>query len=177
MRMSHLASIVFACSISLFSTLSFAQSPAEDGLCDALHGATPGLYGLCVAYWATQDNGKSDASSKILEKYTQKQTDTDPGMPGLCPCWTADELLSWETGVNGASCYQNNGSDESATGWYANGYNVQAYRDDAGSSTCSANVPSSDGPAIDRLVEGLDQNQTLSCINDALASAGRVDCE
>ena len=54
MRMSHLASIVFACSISFFSTLSFAQPAADDGRCDVLSDRTPSLYGLCIAYWATK---------------------------------------------------------------------------------------------------------------------------
>jgi len=97
--MSHLASIAFACSISLFSTASFAQQPSNDGRCDVLSDATPSLYGLCIAYWATQENGNSDASSKILAKYNDRKSDgIDPDMPGLvaCLCWNADELVSWE---------------------------------------------------------------------------------
>ena len=102
MRMSNLASIVFACSIPLFSTLSFAQAPSDDGRCDVLSDSTPSLYGLCIAYWATQENGNSEASSKILEKYNNRKSDAnpvDPDMPGLvaCPCWTADQLSEWES--------------------------------------------------------------------------------
>ena len=66
MRMSHLASIAFACSISIFATASLAQQSSNDGRCDVLSDdATPSLYGLCIAYWATQENGNSEASSKI----------------------------------------------------------------------------------------------------------------
>ena len=106
MRVSHLASIVFACSISLFSTLSFAQSPVDDGVCDVLVGETPSLYGLCIAYWATQDNGNAVASSKILSKFTEASGPEGPGMPGLCPCWSETELEKWKGKVanNGDYC-------------------------------------------------------------------------
>jgi hypothetical protein len=90
--------------------IALAQSPeggppVNEGICDDLVNATPGLYGLCVAFWA-QDcepdfgaanpfEGCKPGSQKILELYAKKATAGDPPMPGIqtpCPCWTPEEL-------------------------------------------------------------------------------------
>jgi hypothetical protein len=174
MRISHLASIAFACSISLFPTASFAQAPADDGRCDDLSDYTPGLYGLCVAYWATQENGNSEASSKILEKYVARQSEAngDPDMPGLCPCWTADELESWESGISGTTtCYGDFGVEYA--GWLTDSGSdwVYAYEGDF-----SCHVAISGSTAISRDIANLDPISFQSCFNDAKASAIAVGC-
>ncbi len=76
-------------------------------VCDTLIGATPGLYGLCVAYCEAHDadllSELDVPNRRILENYNQKKTESDPPMPCvqsdpdeppvICPCWSADELL------------------------------------------------------------------------------------
>jgi len=87
-----------------------SETPANEGVCDTLQGATPGLYGLCVAYCEAQDLDtfdKKPPSLKILANYNKKKQATDPEMPCLktpCPCWTDDELTS--ISVNASSCGQ-----------------------------------------------------------------------
>ena len=88
--------------------------PAQEGVCDVLQesGTTKGLYGLCVAFCEAQDTTSisdpiteeeleaieaSAPSGKILEKYNQKKSDTDPAMPCVkveeaCPCFSDAEL-------------------------------------------------------------------------------------
>ena len=182
MRMSHLASIAFACSISLFSTVSFAQSPAEDGLCnELLHGDTPSLYGLCIAYWATQNNGNSDASSKILEKYVARKSGSDPDMPGLCPCWTATQLETWEGEVKGGGNGNLNAcegmTDLNAAGWSADYHLVLTYIDSPNSKyICAARAPSNSGSPANITNEDIGEIAYDSCYEDAQFSAIEVGC-
>jgi len=85
------------------------QTPAEETVCDPLIGATPGLYGLCVAYCEAHDAdilspagdpAELDVPNRmILENYNKKKTEFDPPMPCVqqaqdenCACWTADQL-------------------------------------------------------------------------------------
>lgn len=77
-------------------------TPAVEEVCDTLIGATPGLYGLCVAYCEAHDADllpELDVPNRrILENYNKSKTESDPPMPcmqqevGECPCWTAEEL-------------------------------------------------------------------------------------
>jgi hypothetical protein len=85
-------------------------TPANEGACDVLKtNATPGLYGLCVAYCEAQDLDtfeKEPANSKILANYNKKKQAGDPDMPCVkvpCPCWTDDELASISVG-GAAAC-------------------------------------------------------------------------
>jgi hypothetical protein len=87
------------------------ETPAEESICDLLKTATPGLYGLCVAYCEAHDShllspdGDPDAldvpSLKILENYNRKRQETDPPMPCVqddpCPCWTEEQLTELVT--------------------------------------------------------------------------------
>ena len=61
------------------------ETPFNEGVCDELLGATPGLYGLCVAYCEAQDLDEfGDAkipNEKILAVYNKKRQAADPGMP------------------------------------------------------------------------------------------------
>jgi hypothetical protein len=97
------------------------ETPANEGVCDELMGATPGLYGLCVGFCEAQDCEASvDASTDevtfdadcepsaphILANYNKRALPGDPPMPcvnvtlGECPCWTEAELDAFEdTGV------------------------------------------------------------------------------
>jgi len=74
------------------------ETPANEGVCDILIGATPGLYGLCNAYCEAQDLDsfeKMPPRRKILENYNKKKTVDDPIMPCIqegCPCWSDTEL-------------------------------------------------------------------------------------
>jgi hypothetical protein len=85
-------------------------TPANEGACDSLKtNATPGLYGLCVAYCEAQDLDtfeKEPANAKILENYNKKKQLGDPDMPCVkvpCPCWTDAELASISVG-GAAAC-------------------------------------------------------------------------
>lgn len=77
------------------------ETPANEGVCDSLHGGTPGLYGLCVAYCEAQDldvvGDKPIPNSRILANYRKKMNAGDPDMPCLqapCPCWDDAELAN-----------------------------------------------------------------------------------
>jgi hypothetical protein len=94
------------------------QTPAEEDICDDLKYATPGLYGLCIAFCEAQDSdcepdftadnyaeryaSCSKRDARILDRYERKRKDGDPDMPCLpsagenpevaCPCWSQDQL-------------------------------------------------------------------------------------
>ena len=78
------------------------ETPANEGVCDALQGGTGGLYGLCVAYCEAQDLdtvNKEPPSTKILANYRKKMQPGDIDMPCVnptCPCWSDAELASIE---------------------------------------------------------------------------------
>ncbi len=100
------------------------ETPANEGVCDELQGATPGLYGLCVAFCEAQDHADvlvatteqeilalEDAapSGRLLANYNKKRKEGDPAMPCMpvtsvtepCPCWGETELaeidgLMWD---------------------------------------------------------------------------------
>jgi hypothetical protein len=170
MRMSHLASIVFACSISLFSTASFAQSSSNDGRCDVLNDATPkatpSLYGLCIAYWATQENGNSTASSKILEKYNNRKSNVDPvdpSMPGLCPatCWTAAELDELKVRYNNNTCDRT----DNVVSWIGNEVRLEANK---GIIPYSCFVSSNDITGPERFDDMLDLDVSATCYDEVV---------
>ena len=75
------------------------ETPANEGVCDVLIGATPGLFGLCNAYCEAQDldlvGDKEPPNSKILANYRKKMMAGDPDMPCVaapCPCWSENEI-------------------------------------------------------------------------------------
>jgi hypothetical protein len=89
-----------------------SDTPANENVCDDLQAATPGLYGLCVAYCEAQDVEPFDtdgldslehepANPKLLNVYNSKKQEGDPDMPCVkiedpnlpdCPCWSQEEL-------------------------------------------------------------------------------------
>lgn len=86
-------------------------TPANEGVCDMLKtNATPGLYGLCVAYCEAQDLDtfeKEPVNAKILANYKKKKQAGDPDMPCVkipCPCWTDVELSSITVDNAAAAC-------------------------------------------------------------------------
>ncbi|BAV33876.1 hypothetical protein SCL_1571 [Sulfuricaulis limicola] len=86
-------------------------TPANEGVCDVLKtNATPGLYGLCVAYCEAQDLDtfeKEPVNSKILANYNKKKQASDPDMPCVkipCPCWSDAELASITADNMAAAC-------------------------------------------------------------------------
>lgn len=96
-----------------FSQTPDGLTPAEEDVCEPLMEATPGLYGLCVAYCEAHDadlfSPQGDPSElkmpdqRILNNYNRKKKESDPPMPCVldesgddpleeCPCWTAIQL-------------------------------------------------------------------------------------
>lgn len=86
------------------------ETPANEGVCDALQGASPGLYGLCVAYCEAQDLDhfdKEPPNTRILANYRKKMKAGDPDMPCIqlpCPCWSNDELAAISADGLAAAC-------------------------------------------------------------------------
>lgn len=101
--------------LTLFALPATAQTPdgmtpADEGMCDVLADATPGLYGLCVGMCEAQDceaelnpfTGEvefdpscSPSSEELLANYNRMAGPSDPRMPCVktsCPCWTEAEI-------------------------------------------------------------------------------------
>ena len=68
------------------------DTPANEGVCDELIGATPGLYGLCVAFCEAQDcepdpslenafENCRPGSMKILDRYDDYRTQQGLRLP------------------------------------------------------------------------------------------------
>lgn len=115
---------LFASSSTLAQTVD-GVTPVDEAICDGLKGATPGLYGLCVAYCEAQDIAEpsiplteeeiqslaSKAPSRsILESYDARREDGDPPMPcvvaqglGDCPCFNSELLNLYDAGQIGDS--------------------------------------------------------------------------
>lgn len=95
---------------SVHATTPDGETPANEGVCDALHGGTPGLYGLCVAYCEAQDLDsfdKNPPNARILANYNKKKLAGDPDMPCIqvpCPCWSDAELASISADGMAAAC-------------------------------------------------------------------------
>jgi len=79
------------------------ETPAVETVCDPLVDATPGLYGLCVAYCEAHDADLLEEldvpNQNILRNYNHLKSDSDPAMPclqevGDCPCWTPEYLAT-----------------------------------------------------------------------------------
>ena len=75
------------------------ETPANEGVCDELVGATPGLYGLCVAYCEAQDldefGEQKPSNDRLLAVYDKKRKAGDPDMPcrqAPCLCWSCDHV-------------------------------------------------------------------------------------
>jgi hypothetical protein len=113
--------VSLAAAPALAGTLD-GKTPAEETVCDVLHGAKHGLYGLCVAYCEAQDCSGVDAalagecvpaSRRLLELYEGKRGAGDPPMPCIapptsgCPCYSTDELDALELGF----CYEDHFDD------------------------------------------------------------------
>ena len=112
---------------ALATPIAYAQRtpdglpPANEGVCDGLQSATPGLYGLCVAFCEAQDHSDSSTpisseeldtlkdrapSGRILKNYNKKKQDWDPDMPCIkveepCPCWDRTEFDMATTPIGG----------------------------------------------------------------------------
>lgn len=93
--------------LALLPGTVLASNP-NAGACDGLQqGASPGLYGLCLAFCEAQDcvpdftqpnpfAGCKPSSARILDLYNQKKGPNDPPMPCIepsgCPCFSATDL-------------------------------------------------------------------------------------
>lgn len=101
---------MLAVSVPVLAQTPDGETPANEGICDDLVGATPGLYGLCVAFCEAQDldefNEEKPSSQRILTNYNKKKKAGDPDMPCVaidtCPCWSPDDLV--DTFPNPTSC-------------------------------------------------------------------------
>ncbi len=97
------ATFAFIGSVPATAQTPDGLTPAVEMICDELIGATPGLYGLCVAYCEAHDADTlfdlDVPNRNILRNYNTLRGESGPPMPclqqevGDCPCWTADELL------------------------------------------------------------------------------------
>ena len=103
-----------ALGLLILSPISLARTPdglppANEGVCNELLDATPGLYGLCVSFCEAQDcvpdftlenpfENCRAGSQKVLDNYEKRRGAGDPSMPCIqqasCPCWTDQELFS-----------------------------------------------------------------------------------
>ncbi len=108
LRINRRVSLMFLVAMAVvFSGLAISQAvaqtpdgetPANEGVCDGLQGATPGLFGLCNAYCEAQDLDdfeKEPPRTKILANYRKKMKAGDPDMPCIqapCACVSQDEL-------------------------------------------------------------------------------------
>ena len=74
---------------SVMANTPDGETPANEGVCDNLMGATPGLYGLCVAYCEAQDldmvGEAKMPNSKILANYRKKMQASDATLEPLPP--------------------------------------------------------------------------------------------
>ncbi|MEJ2131833.1 MAG: hypothetical protein P8Y95_09500, partial [Gammaproteobacteria bacterium] len=81
---------------------------SPEDICAELLDATPGLYGICIAFNVgmacepdfSQEDPFADCpggSQVLLDLYEKRRGAGDPPMPGLggdCPCWTSGELAA-----------------------------------------------------------------------------------
>jgi len=105
-RKTLLGAVLGGCLAMLPGTALAAQNV---GVCDGLkQGASPGLYGLCLALCEAQDcvpdytqpnpfASCTPSSSRILDLYNERKGPNDPGMPCVeqtsgCPCFSAEDL-------------------------------------------------------------------------------------
>jgi hypothetical protein len=82
---------ILAFALPAFSKTPDGKTPAEEDTCDSLRGATPGLYGLCVAYCEAHDadlispsgdpNELNTPNQRILANYNRRKKESDPPMP------------------------------------------------------------------------------------------------
>jgi len=88
------------------SALVFGVAAAQSHPCEGLQGATPGLYGLCLAFHNVEPcvpdplaedafGGCEPKDGRLLEAYNNLKGPDDPRMPEtaeVCPCFTAAQL-------------------------------------------------------------------------------------
>jgi hypothetical protein len=108
------------------------ETPANEEVCDDLMFASPGLYGLCVAFCEAQDcqpDFSSDdpfeqchpSSPKLLEAYDKRKGEDDPEMPCVqtgCPCWSPEELADLPFPSDGSGlCIHRGDGERGLDGW------------------------------------------------------------
>jgi len=114
MKTTRFSGFVFV-ALAMFAPPAAAQTPdgmtpAQEGICDDLADATPGLYGLCVAVCEAQDcKGTVDpatgdvtldpscspSTGKLLANYRKLAGDpyaTPSCIRPPCPCWSESEI-------------------------------------------------------------------------------------
>jgi hypothetical protein len=109
-RIMTMAACILLCSGAVLAQgTPDGETPAEESVCDDLVYATPGLYGLCVAFCEAQDcepdynaddpfEHCTPASLKLLDQYNRIKEPTDPSMPCLrvpCPCYDEEDLAAF----------------------------------------------------------------------------------
>lgn len=103
-RMSLLTIAALILGAPLMAQTPDGETPAQEGICDDLVNATPGLYGICVAFCEAQDcdfetfvSGQCEPPDpRLVELYDQLKGPFDPPLlPCLrspCPCFTEENI-------------------------------------------------------------------------------------
>jgi hypothetical protein len=116
--------------VGVAATNTFAGIPDSEDICQDLKNASHGLYGLCMAFWASfyceWDYSEIDiwkfcrpANGKILEKYRAKMQPGDPDMPGVaspCPCWSEEFLIAIPPDYWPAQCFWSTDTEQGTGG-------------------------------------------------------------
>lgn len=122
--MRNLLLLVVAIALVMFSATS-TYAETKDDVCETLVDATPGLYGLCVAFCIAHPPGESgtldlsNPQTRILRAYNQKKTYEDPDMPCFqgCPCFSVEDAEFTATHENYYQCIDNFQVERNGT-WY-----------------------------------------------------------
>lgn len=113
-------------------TMGNLYAAKDDAICESLVGATPGLYGLCVAFCKAQPPGGigsldlTNSQQKILRAYNRKKTDEDPDMPCFegCPCFSIEDAEFIATHENYYRCTDYFQEEKFGT-WYESSKNIE----------------------------------------------------
>ncbi len=101
------AVVALSTTVTSVASANTNETSVNHGVCDAVKDATPGLFGLCVAYCEAQMGPElvdpenlsalKPSHRNILRNYERRMKQGDPQMPcvnytSACPVFSADEL-------------------------------------------------------------------------------------
>lgn len=152
------------------------HTPANEDVCYVTQapGVTKGLYGRCVAFCEARDIADfsdpitqaelddleaSVPQGRILEKYNEKKSATDPAMPCInvaaneCPCWTEVQIAAFPSPTRCGNTYMQSGRANIASVF-----------------TNSCNFQLTTG--VSQFVPGLSEEQISTCLASIAAASG-----